>query len=55
MQALSYLPNQIYVFLGKTWSSMFYEVQGPRNVSITYNIFDCVHLPNCPFTTSEKK
>ena len=42
---LSYLPNQIYVFLRETWSLIFYEVKGPRNVSITYSIFDCVNEP----------
>ena len=40
---LSYLPNQIYDFPGQTWSSIFFNVKGPGNVSITYNIFDCVH------------
>ena len=42
------LPNQIYVFPGKTWSSIFYEVKRPRNVSITYNIFDCVLIRISP-------
>ena len=37
---LSYLPNHSHAFLGWTWSSIFYEVKGSRNVSISYSIFD---------------
>ena len=41
---LSHLPNQVYFFPGLTCSLIFYKVKEPRNVSITYKIFDCIHI-----------